>query len=105
MNWLEYFADLTKARQLDEVRRLSRLKLSKRLRFAELHVGFTLRQVRGEYEQLSFVRVPLAAEGGYEADDSHSEIAGLPPGDSERGALVGDLIAECVEEIHLAIVE
>ena len=27
VNWLEYFSDLTKAQQLDEVRRLSRLTM------------------------------------------------------------------------------
>lgn len=105
VNWLERFDGMTKEQQVDEVRRLIRLKLSRRLRFAELQVGVALQHVRQEYGQLSFVHAPLAAEGEYEADESHSEVAGLPPGDSERGALVGDLIAGCVQRIHFAVVE
>ena len=36
-------------------------------------------------------------------DPSHSQITGLPPGDSDQALLVGDLIAECVTEMHPAV--
>ena len=105
VNWLEYFSDLTKAQQLDEVRRLSRLTMRKRGCLAELSVGVTKQHDSGELTALRFVHKPLAAENGYEADPSHSEIMGLPQGNSPQAALIGDLIAECIQAIHPAIVD
>ena len=102
VNWLEYFSDLTKAQQLDEVRRLSRLTIRRSGCLAELGVGAT-KQYAPELTALRFVHKPLAAENGYEADPSHSEITGLPQGDSPQAALIGDLIAECIQAIHPAI--
>ena len=104
VNWLEYFSDLTKAQQLDEVRRLSRLTMRRRGCLAELGVGAT-KQYSPELTALRFVRKPLAAENGYEADPSHSEITELPRGDSPQAALIGDLIAECIQAIHPAIID
>ena len=54
-----------------------------------------------ELTALRFVRKPLDAENGYEADPSHSEITGLPQGDSPEAAL----IAECIQAIHPAIID
>ena len=102
VHWLECFEGLAKPQQLDEVRRLSRLNRSRRGRFAELHVDRTTRHVRDQLDGVRFVHKPLAADGDYEADPSHSEIIGLPPGDSSLGALIGDMIAECVEDTYPA---
>ena len=104
INWLEYFGDLTKAQQLDAVRRLSRLTMRRSGCLAELGVG-TTKQHSSELTALRFIRKPLAAENGYEADPSHSEITGLPQGDSPQAALLGDLIAECIQAIHPAIID
>ena len=103
VNWLECFDGLSKAEQLDEVRRLSRLTMRKSGRLAELNVGATKHYVRNELERLRFIHTPLPAEGNYEADPSHSEIVGLPPGSSSQAALIGDMIAECIEAIHPAV--
>lgn len=105
VNWLECFGDLSKAEQLDEVRRLSRLDMRKNGRLAELNVGITKHYVRNELKSLRFIHTPLPAEGDYEADPSHSEIVGLPPGNSPQAALIGDMIAECIEAIHPAVEE
>ena len=105
VNWLECFGNLSKADQLDEVRRLSRLDMRKSGRLAELNVGTTKHYIRNELDALRFIHKPLHAKGGYEADPSHSEIVGLPPGNSPQAALIGDMIAECIEAIHPAVKE
>lgn len=105
VNWLECFGNLSKAEQLDEVRRLSRLDMRKSGRLAELNVGTTKHYIRNELDALRFIHAPLPAEGDYEADPSHSEIVGLPPGNSPQAALIGDMIAECIEAIHPAVEE
>ena len=103
INWLECFKGFSKPRQLDEVRRLSRLQMRRNGRLAELHVGSTKQYVLGELDSLRFVQKPLAAEGKYEADASHSEILGLPPADSPEAEMIGDVIAECIEAIYPAL--
>ena len=103
VNWLEGF-ELGKVHQLAEVRRSCRLRLSPRGRFAEMNVGSVLREVATELSTLRIVHDPLEANDGFEADPSHAQILGLPPGDSDHGLLVGDLIADCVIEMHPAIV-
>ena len=105
VNWLECFGALSKAEQLDEVRRLSRLDMRKSGRLAELNVGTTKHYIRNEPDDLRFIHTPLPAESDYEADPSHSEIVGLPPGNSPQAALIGDMIAECIEAIHPAVKE
>ena len=94
--------NLAKPQQLDEVRRLSRLKRSRSGRFAELHVDRARRHVRERLDGVRFVHKPSDADGDYEADPSHSEIIGLPPKDSSLCALIGDMIAECVEDTYQA---
>ena len=103
VNWLEAF-EPGKRNQLDEVRRLFRLRRQPNGRFAEMSVGTITRQVAEELETLQIVHDPLEAAGEFEADPSHAEITGLPPGESDQAILVGDLIAECVIEMHPAIV-
>lgn len=102
LNWLECFPGISKPQQIDEVRGRSRLQLRQNGRFAELTVGQTKEHVHGELADLRFVHDPLEAEDGFEADPSHSEIMGLPPADSPDAELVGDMIAECVTEVHPA---
>lgn len=103
VNWLEAF-EQEKAGQLNEVRRLIRLRMRPSGRFAELNVGTVLRVVSEELDTLRIVHDPLAAEGEHEADSSHAEFTGLPSGDTDKAALVGDLIAQCVVAMHPAVV-
>ena len=108
VNWLGYFAGLSKPEQINEVRRFSRLSLSRNGRFAELNVGDVKQAVRAELPELPrlrFVHDPPAANGAHEADPSHSLVVGLPrPADSRMAAAVGDLIARRVQELHPASV-
>ena len=102
VNWLECFPDISKPQQIAEVRGRSRLQLRPNGRFAELAVGQTKEYMRDQLADLRFVHDPLEAEDGFEADPSHSGITGLPPADSPDAELVGDMIAECVTEVHPA---
>ncbi len=101
--WLEYFSDSSKAEQLEQVRRLARLNIRRSGRLVELNVGLTKRYLQDELPSLSFVNRPLAADDLYGADPSHSEITGLPPGNTPHAALIGEMIAECVLSLHPAV--
>lgn len=101
VNWLEYFSQLAKPQQLEQVRQLSRLNLRRNGRFAELSVDLA----RRELPDLAFRHRPLEATAQYPADPSHSEIIGLPPGDSPQAALIGDMIAALVQNLHPALSE
>lgn len=103
VNWLECFQGRCKSLQLDQVRRLSRITMRPNGRLAELNVGVTKDHVRERLNAIRFVHMPLAAEGGYKADPSHSEILGLPQAASPEAAIVGDMIAECIENVHPAL--
>lgn len=103
VNWLEALGP-GKAHQLAAVRRLCRLRLRLSGRFAELNVGTVMRKVAVELDTLRIVQDPLEATLEYDRDPSHAEIIGLPPGDSDQAALIGDLIAECIVGLHPAIV-
>ena len=96
VNWLEVFGGNDEHRQLGEVRRLFRLRLARNGQFAKLNVGATKRHVSEAAEELGIVEAPLSRTDEFEADPSHAEIIGLPPGESDEAMLVGDLIAECV---------
>lgn len=103
INWPGYFADLDKSEQINEVRRLSRLRLRRNGRFAELNVGVAKQAVRAELPNLRFIHDPLPAVDEYDADPSHSQIAELPPlSDSQRSAMIGDMIARCVLNLYPA---
>ena len=99
VNWLGAF-ELEKNHQLAEVRRLCRLTLRPSGRFAEMNIGTVKKKVTEELETLRIVHDPLEAEAEFEADPSHSEITGLPPSESDQALLIGDLIAECVLDMH-----
>jgi len=102
VNWLEAFAP-HKEHQLAEVRRLYRLDVKRTGRFAEMNIGAVRAKVAQELDTLRIVHDPLDAEGKHEADPSHAEIEGLPPGDSDQAMLIGDLIAEAVIAMHPAV--
>ena len=103
VNWLEAFG-WNKDHQLSEVRRLCRLRLRPNGRFAEMNVGTVLREVAEELDTLRIVHDPLEPDGSFDPDPSHAQIIGLPPGDADQAVLVGDLVAECIIGMHLAIV-
>ena len=103
VNWLEYFQGLDTSQQLDKVGQLSRLTMRPNGRLAELNVGITKCYLETRLETLRFIHLPLAGEAEYQPAPSHGEITGLPPGDSPEVALIGDMIAECIETIHPAI--
>lgn len=105
VNWLEYYDGLDKEAQLAEIRRVSRLSRRKNGRYAELNIGAVHKHLAIDLENLGIIHSPLEAENGFEADNSHSEITGLPPGESDQAALIGDMIAECVCGLHLALDE
>lgn len=101
--WLECFRNSTKNEQLAEVRRLARLKMREGGRLAELNIGATKQYIRAIFEGLRFVHKPLAAEDDYESDPSHSEITGLPRGNSAEAELIGDMIAQSINAVHPAV--
>ena len=103
VNWLDYYQRFDKSQQLDKVRRSSRLTMRSNGRLAELNIGVTKRHVQKRLKNLRFIHAPLAAEGEYQPDPSHAEIIGLPPGDTPEAALIGDMIADCIQTIHPAI--
>ena len=105
VNWLECYADCPKEARLAEVRRVIRLELRRNGRFAELNVGEVKRHLAEKLPSLRIIRAPLDAEGELEADPSHSEITELPEPGSDRAEIIGDMIAECVCELHPAIAE
>ena len=61
VNWLEVFGS-GKANQLAEVRRLSRISLRPRGRFAELNVGTVTGRITEELSTLRIVHAPLRRE-------------------------------------------
>lgn len=101
VNWLEAFVG-DKSDQIAEVRRLYRLTVRKTGRFAELNIGSVQTRLAEELETLRIVHDPLDAEDDFDADPSHAEITGLPPGDSPEADMIGDIIAECVLDMHPA---
>jgi hypothetical protein len=102
VNWLEYFRDLDKSRQLDKVRQLIQLDLSRNGRLAELNVGATVQYVSDRLPGIRFVHSPAPPKGQYPSDPSHSDIVGLPANWTPESELIGDLIAECFAALHPA---
>ena len=104
VNWLEWFEGLTRSEQLDQVRRLIRLKIAKTGQFAELEVDETIQCLKEKRDKVRFVHKPLDATDEFEADGSHSEIEGLPPREeAEQSSLIGAMIAQhCVKALYPA---
>ena len=103
INWLDYYKQWPIDEQLSEIRRLIRLSLRHNGRFAELNVGATKGQIAQLTDTVRFIHTPREATKRYNADPSHSEIVGLPPGDSILAALIGEMIADCIINQHPAI--
>ena len=102
VNWIEYFATASKHEQVDKVRVLSRMTMSKNGCLAELNVGNTRVRTRDACDS-RFRRHPLPAEGGHPEDPSHCEVTGLPAYGSSQAAVIGDLIADTVTETYPAV--
>ncbi|MCY3986898.1 MAG: hypothetical protein OXF23_07675 [Candidatus Dadabacteria bacterium] len=105
VNWLEYYNNFSKEEQLAEIRRVSRLKLRKNGRFAELNVGEIKRLVSKELRDLRIIHTPLDAEGHFLADPSHSEIVGLPSENPEKSDLIAQMIVQSVSCLHPGVAE
>lgn len=95
MSWLGVPANSTPD-QLAELRRLYQLIRRISDRFAEMNVGTVLQSIGQELYDAAIVHAPLPAPEERDAGPSHSEIVGLPPGDSDQAMLIGDLIAQCI---------
>ena len=102
VNWLEYFSGLEKPEQLSEIRRLARINMGINGRLAELNVGAVKDYVGRKWPAIRLVHTPLDATEIYDADPSHGDIIGLPPAGSSQSALVGDLLAQCINALHPA---
>ena len=100
-HWLEILG-LSTEQQLAAVRQLNRLKRNNNGRFAEMIVGEVLRNVSRKLDTLRIVEDPLDANDEFDADPSHAQIIGVPPADAHEALMIGDLIAECVVDMHLA---
>lgn len=105
VNWLECYADCPKEAQLAEIRRVIRLELRRNGRFAELNVGKVKQHLAEKLPYLRIIHAPLDAEGELEEDPSHSEITKLPEPGSDQAEMIGEMIAECVCDLHPAIAE
>ena len=103
VNWLEAFSAETEER-VAAVRRVIRMELRKNGRFAELQVGEVERYL-ARHITISVVHRPLDEDGGFPADPSHAEMAGLPLAGSLQVLMIGDMIAECVRRLHPAVLE
>ena len=102
VNCLEAFSG-DKRSQLSNVKQKIRLTLSKNAGLAELNVG-KVRQIKSEKLErlhLDVISDPSDAENGYDEDPSHALIVGLPNEGADEAAFVGDLIKNCVCNIHI----
>lgn len=111
VNWVEYFKG-TIEEQIEEIRLRRRLDHKKNGRLARLNVGNTKEFIAKESEKtlpnkvlLSIVKDPLLATELHLEDPSHSLIKGVPTIGDAHGELIGDLIRQCVIDMHPAIVE
>lgn len=66
-HWLECFKGLAKDQQLDKVRSVSRLRMSRNGWLSELRVGRVKEHVRPVVAHLSVVHSPLPAVSNYPA--------------------------------------
>ena len=90
--------------QLAEVRRLRRREWKRTGRLAELNVGTTRDFLREELPRLVFIELPLDATAQHEEDRSHCEIRNLPAYNTEQSLIAGEMIADCVQALHPALI-
>ena len=102
VNWLDYFPGVPKATQVERVREVIQLRLGPNDLLAECNVGAVKQTGALRYHTLSFIHSPSLPLGIYGPDPSHTLVYGLPSTDADEAALVGDMIALCVTEMHPA---
>ena len=102
VNWLDYFTGKPKAEQVQRVREVIQLNLGKKDRLAECNVGAVKQTGALRNHTLNLIHSPSLPLGEYGPDPSHALVYGLPPTDDDEAALVGDMIALCVTEMHPA---
>lgn len=106
-HWFEYFEG-TSAERIQCIRVVSRLTLRKSGRFAKVHVEKLINAVKKQvpdHIELQIISDPLDAEGNWPADPSHSLIVNVPDESSPFYTMVGDVIADIVSEMFLAVPE
>lgn len=99
-NWMEFFVGDT-TRQIEQIRRLRRIKYEKRGRVTRLNVGQTTSYVRNQIQRvIDFISDPLREDTSrnWPADPSHAYLSNIPVIDTPEGEAIGDLIAHCVVE-------
>ncbi len=94
VNWLDFFENCIKDQQLDKVRESTQMDMNKNGRLAELNVGRTKLHLISEMKSISFKHKPC------DDDPSHSEVFGLPSGDTPEAELIGDMIAQTVTAVY-----
>ena len=103
VNWLEYFKSLSKTRQLAEVCRVVRLRLSPKGLLAELNVGITIESASQDRIGLRFVHRPQDAVDEMPADPSHAQIEIDTMAESFNSALFTDILAKTVQAHYLPV--
>ncbi len=103
VNWLEYFGDFDKSERLEKIRGVSNLRRARNGRYAEINVGKLRAMVAGYLNGFAVTHSPIHGDDGRDSDPSHSEIKGLPPGNTKEGRWIGERIARCVIELHPAV--
>jgi hypothetical protein len=106
VNWLECFWGGLQ-QQLAEVRQRTRLRYGASARLARLLVGNVRAHVAGnapDGDAIAILQDPLDADPSFAvpADPSHAVMDGVPSADHPAGELIGDLIAQCIEDTYPA---
>jgi hypothetical protein len=104
-NWIECF-DEPIENQLAEIKSRKRYRYERRGKLVRLNVAATERHIRENrmadapgLDEILFVHDPLAAEGEFPSDPSHSLANGVPQiGAGAEAELIGDLFLDCVVE-------
>ena len=65
-----------------------------------MNVGTVRRCVAKELDTLRVIHDPLEVADNFNADPSHAEITGLPPGNSDQAIFIRDLIAKRIMAMH-----
>ena len=101
-NWLEYFESLPKDEQVDRVRKLIHRDMRPTGGLAELNVGNVVRHLSEELDDPRFIHRPSPPQPPRypNEDPTHCELVGLPQPDTFLAETIGDMIAQCVSEIH-----
>ena len=102
-NWREFFPG-TVEEQIEQIRRLRRLQWKPSEHLLELNVQQVLDTLSELGLEPSVVVAPVREENGYPADDSHSEILGLPLAeDPDAARKAGDRLALVVTAAYPAM--